>query len=135
MERTAVAKIESGRRRLYAEELALIAKALERPADWFLRPDRDLAALLHQKRDQVIAIAAKHGATNIRVFGSIARGEASPDSDVDLLVDLEDNGSLLDIVRLELELRQLLDCDVDVGTAASLKQRIRERALEEAIAL
>ncbi len=135
IERTALAKVESGRRRLYAEELARIAEALRRPADWFLRPDRDLPALLREKRGEILAIAERHGASNVRVFGSIARGEATPDSDIDLLVDLKDDGSLLDIVRLELELRELLECDVDIGTADSLKQRIRDRALQEAIAL
>ena len=57
----------------------------------------DLARLLQEKREDILRIAEKHGAFNVRVFGSVARGEAGPDSDVDFLVELEPTRSLLDL--------------------------------------
>jgi predicted nucleotidyltransferase len=65
--------------------------------------------LLQSKRQEIIQIAARHGAYNLRVFGSVARGEARPDSDVDFLVNLEANRSLLDLARLLRELQTLLN--------------------------
>jgi predicted nucleotidyltransferase len=88
--------------------------------------------LLQSKRQEIIQIAARHGATNVRVFGSVARGEARPDSDVDFLVKLEANRSLLDLARLLRELQALLNCPVDVVTEAGLRPRIRSRVLKEA---
>jgi len=88
--------------------------------------------LLQAKRQEILQIAARHGATNVRVFGSVARGEARPDSDVDILVNLEANRSLLDLARLLRELQALLNCPVDVVTEAGLRPRIRSRVLKEA---
>jgi hypothetical protein len=79
-----------------------------------------------------LQIAANHGATNVRVFGSVARGEARPDSDVDFLVTMEPGRSLFDLGGLLMDLRDLLDCEVDVVTEAGLRTRIRRRVLEEA---
>jgi uncharacterized protein len=90
---------------------------------------------LQQKRDEILAIAAKHGAYNVRLFGSVARGEADANSDVDLLVELEPNRSLLDLGGLLMELQELLGCSVDVVTEKGLRQRIRDRVLSEAIPL
>jgi predicted nucleotidyltransferase len=87
---------------------------------------------LKQRREEVLQIASKHGARNIRIFGSIARGDADPSSDVDLLVELEPGRSLLDLGGLQYELEVLLGCPVDVVTAASLKPRVRARVLQEA---
>lgn len=92
----------------------------------------DIAELLASKKDEVLRIAAKHGARNVRVFGSIARGEARPDSDVDFLVDMEPGRTLLDQGGLLMDLRDLLDVQVDVVTEDGLKSRIRERVLKEA---
>ena len=71
--------------------------------------------LLTAKREEILSIAARHGAHNVRVFGSVARGDASASSDLDLLVDLEQGRSLLDHAALLLEIQSLLGCDVEVG--------------------
>jgi predicted nucleotidyltransferase len=91
--------------------------------------------LLREKRDEILRIAAKRGAQNVRVFGSAARGEADEQSDIDFLVDMEPGRSLLDMGGLLMELRELLSRDVDVVTERGLKPRIRERVLREAVAL
>ena len=88
--------------------------------------------MLQSKRLEILQIAARHGATNVRVFGSVARGNARPDSDVDFLVTLEANRSLLDLVRLLRELQTLLNCPVDVVTEAGLRPRLRPQVLKEA---
>lgn len=90
---------------------------------------------LQEKREQILAIAAKYGAYNVRLFGSVARGDADADSDVDLLVDLEPNRSLLDLGGLLMELQDVLGCSVDVITEKGLRKRIRDRVLNEAIPL
>lgn len=90
---------------------------------------------LRAQRAAILRIAAKYGATNVRVFGSVARGEAGPDSDVDLLVDFEPGRSLLDHAGLVIELEKLLERKVEVGTAKGLNSRHRERILREAVAL
>lgn len=95
----------------------------------------DITKLLADKRDDILRIAKKHGASNVRIFGSVARGENDSDSDVDILVDLEQGRSLLDHAALYLELEELLQCKVDVATEKGLKERIRERVLNEAVAL
>ncbi len=88
---------------------------------------------LRAKRDEILAIAGRWGATNVRVFGSVARGEATDGADVDLLVDLEPDRTLLDLGGLLMDLRDLLGVAVDVGT--DVKPRIRERVLAEAVPL
>lgn len=95
----------------------------------------DIAEVLRTKRQQVLQIARQHGAYHVRVFGSVARGEAQPDSDIDLLVDMEAGRSLLDIGGLVMDLQQLLGHRVDVVTERGLKSRIRARVLAEAIPL
>ena len=92
----------------------------------------DIAELLASKKDEILRIAAKHGARIVRVFGSVARGEARPDSDVDFLVDMEPGRTLFDQGGLLMDLRDLLDVQVDVVTEDGLKSRIRERVLKEA---
>ena len=93
----------------------------------------DLPKAVRSKRDQILQLAAKHGARNVRVFGSIARGEADQRSDVDLLVDMDPGRSLLDLGGLLMDLRELLGCPVDVVTERGLRRRIRERVLKEAV--
>ena len=91
--------------------------------------------LLSAKKPEILRAAKDHGAGNVRVFGSVARGDASADSDVDLLVDLEPGRSLLDHAALVLELEALLGRKVDVAVARGLRSRIRDRVLKEAIPL
>jgi len=91
--------------------------------------------ILHRRRDEILSLAARRGAFNVRVFGSAARGEADARSDVDFLVDLEPGRSLLDLGGLLLDLEKLLGCKVDVVTEKGLRERIRERVLNEAISL
>ncbi|HLH63082.1 MAG TPA: nucleotidyltransferase family protein [Ktedonobacteraceae bacterium] len=94
-----------------------------------------LNELVQEKREDILRIAARRGATNMRIFGSVARGEADSKSDIDILVDLEPGRSLLDLGGLLMELQELLGHDVDVVTERGLRQRIRERLLREAIPL
>jgi uncharacterized protein len=84
------------------------------------------------RRNEILEIAANHGARNVRLFGSVARGEDRPDSDVDFLVDMEPGRSLLDLVGLGQELEQLLGRKVDVLTEDSVHPAIRERIASEA---
>jgi predicted nucleotidyltransferase len=91
--------------------------------------------ILIARRDDVLKIAARHGARNVRVFGSVARGEADESSDIDLLVELEPGRSLLDHAALWLDLQELLGVKVDVVSDRGLKPRIRDRVLAEAVAL
>jgi len=88
--------------------------------------------LLKSKREEILRLAAERGAHNVRVFGSVARGEADQNSDIDFLVDLERGRSLLDLGGLLMELQALLGHPVDVVTEAGLRRRIRQRALQEA---
>lgn len=91
--------------------------------------------LLGEKREEILRLAAKHGARNIRVFGSFARGEALPGSDVDFLVELEPGRSLLDLGALLMDLQDLLGRRVDLVTERALHWYIRERVLKEAVPL
>ena len=84
-------------------------------------------------RQDIVAAAASCGASDVRLFGSVARGEDDEASDVDLLIRLEPGRSLLDLVRLESRLEELLGRSVDVVTEASLNEPTRSRALREAI--
>lgn len=91
----------------------------------------DTAGVIAKKND-ILKIAAKHGARNIRIFGSVARGEARLDSDVDFLVEMEPGRTLFDMGGLLMDLRDLLGLGVDVVTEQGLKPRIRDRVLKEA---
>ena len=93
-----------------------------------------ISTLLIQKRDEILSLAERRGASNVRVFGSVARDEARADSDVDFLVDLDPDRSLLDVGGLAMDL-SLLDRPVDVVTEAGLRERIRSRVVREARAL
>ena len=95
----------------------------------------DIKKLLEEKREEVLRICAKYGARNVRVFGSVARGEANDTSDIDLLVELEPGRSLLDLGGLQYELERVLGHRVDVVTERGLKERVRFRVLKEAVPL
>lgn len=87
---------------------------------------------IQQKREEILGIAAKYGAYNVRLFGSVVRGEADEDSDIDILVDMESGRSLLDLGGLLMELQELLQCRVDVVTERGLRSRLRDHVLAEA---
>jgi len=91
-----------------------------------------LTELLGEKREEILRIAARHGATNVRVFGSVARGEAGPGSDIDLLVDVGPGRSAFFPAGLLADLEDLLGCKVDVLTENGLHWYIRDRVLKEA---
>lgn len=95
----------------------------------------EVERLLREKREAIIAMAAKHGAQNPRIFGSVARGEAGPESDIDLLVKMEEGRSLLDLSTLVLDLQDLLGVKVDVISEDGLYWLLRRRILKEAIPL
>jgi hypothetical protein len=95
----------------------------------------DLRDVLTRKRGEIEKIAAIHGARNIRVFGSVARGEADEKSDIDFLVEMEPGRSLFDLGGLLMDLQEVLGCDVDVVTERGLNPRIRDRVLREAVSL
>lgn len=92
----------------------------------------DLAELIVSKRHEIKAVAAKHGASHVRVFGSLARGDYDDSSDVDFLVDLEKDRGLFDLCGLIEDLKDLLGVKVDVGTDRMLKDRNRDQILKEA---
>ena len=91
--------------------------------------------LLKAKREDILRLAALRGARNLRVFGSVARGEEDSTSDVDFLVDMEPGKSLLDLGGLLMDLQELLGCAVDIVTEQGLKTRLRDRVLQEAVPL
>ena len=93
-----------------------------------------LESLVHFQRE-ILDMAARHGARNIRVFGSVARGDDRPDSDLDLLVDVEPGRTLLDVIAFEQDLRELLGRRVDVLTEGGLSPYLQERILAEAASL
>lgn len=95
----------------------------------------DIAEVVHRKRPEILEIAERHGARNVRLFGSVVRGEADQESDIDLLVDLEPGRTLLDHAALILELEELLGRKVDVATERGLRPTIRQRILDEAAPL
>lgn len=84
-------------------------------------------------RDEIYRIAAEHGVRTVRVFGSVARGEADDDSDLDLLVDIEPHTSMWDLSGFALDVEGLLNVFTQVTTPNGLKARMRDRVLAEAV--
>ena len=95
----------------------------------------NIRQLLQSKRTQILAIAARHGARKVRVFGSVARGTARRSSDIDFLVEMEEGRSLLDHAALILDLERLLTRSVDVASDRGLRRVVRKEVLKDAIAL
>ncbi|MEN8446546.1 MAG: nucleotidyltransferase family protein [Cyanobacteria bacterium J06555_13] len=91
-----------------------------------------IEALLLPKRSQILEIAVNHGASNVRVFGSVARDEATAESDVDFLVEFEPERNLLDRIGLIQDLSDLLDRRVDVARMENLRESMRDRILKDA---
>ena len=94
-----------------------------------------ISNISQEQRQKILQIAASHGARDVRIFGSMARGEARPDSDLDLLVKLDPGQSLLDIIALKQDLEDLIGRKVDVLTEAAISPYIREQVLENARSL
>jgi predicted nucleotidyltransferase len=93
---------------------------------------KNLRSLLNEKRTAILETAVRHGARNVRIFGSVARGDYDAKSDLDFLVEMEPGRSLLDHAALLLDLEKLLGCKVDVVSEKGIKARIRDRVLREA---
>jgi hypothetical protein len=139
-----ISAYESGRREPGVHTLARLVEAtghqlvldvVATPGGTLGLPDTRLGRRLRQRRLAIIELAANRRAHNVRVFGSVARGEDTAASDVDLLVELEDGVGLVELAGLKRELTELLRVDVDVVPAATLKERIRDEILAEAIPL
>ncbi|MBM3598664.1 MAG: nucleotidyltransferase family protein [Alphaproteobacteria bacterium] len=90
---------------------------------------------IRARRSEILSLAARHGASHVRVFGSTARGEAGPDSDIDLLVAMDPRRSLVDHIALAQDLEDLLGRRIDLVTEAALNPLIRDRVLAQAVAL
>ena len=93
----------------------------------------ELADLIQLKRNEILEIAGRYGATQIYIFGSVARNEAHPGSDIDFLVELESGRSLFDLGGMLYDLRELLGVEVDVVTPKGLRPRIKDEVIREAI--
>lgn len=91
--------------------------------------------VIRERRSEILERATEHGARNVRVFGSAARGEAGPGSDVDFLVEMEPGRSLLDFVGLWQALEDLLDFRVDLVSEGGISPHLREQILSNAVAL
>ncbi len=91
--------------------------------------------LLKKNRLEILDIAKNYGASNIRIFGSVARNEATEESDIDFLMDIESGHNLLDRIALIQDLEDLLGCKVDVAKPEILPESIKEKVLQEAIPL
>ncbi len=94
-----------------------------------------IRAELESKREEILKLAGRYGASNLRLFGSVARGDDNENSDVDILLLLEPGRSLLDHAALKIELETLLGRSVDIATEKGLKPKFRDRILHEAIPL
>lgn len=94
-----------------------------------------IAEIIGDKREAILQLAAKYGASQVRVFGSVARGEARPDSDIDFLVSFPPDRSIFDLVGLWLDLKELLGREVDLSTDTSLKEYVRPHAMKDAVSL
>ena len=138
---SAIARYEAGyatptlatlERILAASGDALVLEVSRRP------PRRRVSkglAMLRQSRERLQSAARRYGVRDVRVFGSIARGEETPESDVDLLVELDPERTLLDLIGFQQEAEEILRVDVDVAALRFMKNRVRNRAQREARAL
>ena len=90
---------------------------------------------LREKREDIMRIAESNGARNLKVFGSVARGEEGPESDIDFMVEMEPGRNLLDMGRLLMDLQDFLGCKVDIVEPEGLHWYVRKKVLGEAIPL
>jgi predicted nucleotidyltransferase len=105
------------------------------PAEIALRLNVQLAPDIAARREEIAEVARRHGARTVRIFGSVARGTATPGSDLDLLITLDSRRSLIDLIAIKQELEDLLGRPVDVVTEAALSPYLRDEVLREAIAI
>lgn len=96
---------------------------------------RPLRELVEAHRDEIKAIVARHHGRSVAVFGSVARGDERPGSDIDFLVELEPGARPIEILSIGVELEEALGLQVDVGTPQSTRERLRARVLAEAVTL
>lgn len=133
----AVARYERGHAEPAVSTLARLLSACGRRLELATTAAPALAGLdaspLRRERRRLLERARMHGARNLRVFGSVARGEARPDSDIDLLVDLEPGRTLLDLVALERDASEILGVEVDVAVVDMLREPVRREALRDAV--
>ena len=138
-----VSAYESGHRQPALPTLAALIEAAgyELAVDVRRQPRRlgrlsgPVGQRVRRKRRDLVAAAAAHGVTNLRVFGSVARGQDRPDSDVDLLADLPPGMGLLELGRVQAELEAILGSRVDLVPAGDLKPGVRARARRDLVAL
>jgi len=97
--------------------------------------EKSILVQLQKDRDLIKQIAGKHGARAIRIFGSVARKEEQADSDIDLLVEFDENASLFDLINLKLDLEEIYNRKVDIVTPDSLHKKIAVSIINEAITL
>ena len=102
---------------------------------WYMESEMFQLDRLYQMRDEILQIARRHNAEKVYVFGSCARREETPGSDVDLLVDFNQKATLFDQVDIQDEMHSLLDCKVDVVSKRGLHPYIKSRVLAEAVEL
>jgi len=95
----------------------------------------DIKKIVREKREDILRIAARHGAHNVRIFGSVARGEAKTESDLDLLVAMEKGRSLLDLIGFWQDVEEFFGCKVDVVTDGGLSPYLKDRIYAEAVPL
>jgi uncharacterized protein len=138
-----ISAYESGQRQPSIPALARLVDAagfeltlgLRRPPGYLRRLSGPVGRRVRRHRQDLVAAAAAHGVSNLRVFGSVARGEDRPDSDVDLLADFPPGLSLFGLGRLEADFEGILGTRVDLIPAADLKPGVRERVESDLIAL
>ena len=87
------------------------------------------------KREEILRVAESHGAYNVRIIGSVARGESDSESDIDFVVDMERNRDLFEFANLRADLEELLRCPVDLVELDGLKESMRRRVASEAVHL
>lgn len=108
---------------------------VEAPPGRWDNVDMTTVQVLRNRKDEILRIASTRGAYNVRIFGSVARGEDDEQSDVDFLVDLQPGRSLFDLGGLLMDLQEFLGRPVDVVTEKGLRERLRQRVLREAVPL
>jgi predicted nucleotidyltransferase/DNA-binding XRE family transcriptional regulator len=98
-------------------------------------PDTRLGRRLRQHRKALLECAARHGATNVRIFGSVARGEERPDSDIDMVVDISQEMGLIELTSLEQEFREIIGVPVDLSASSELRPKVKIEVERDAVEL